>query len=99
MPQLNADGTVQVAPPTQSAFAPPPGVPQPAPPPQAAPAQIASSSPNPGFAGAILSLLQAMLGHAGADGSGAGGRAREAKTMQGVEDAQTGGNAPLGQQF
>ena len=55
----NPDGTIQVAPPTRSAFAPPPGPPQAAPAP-AAPLQVQSGTP--GFAGALLDLIKALSG-------------------------------------
>jgi hypothetical protein len=59
----NPDGTVQVAPPTQSAFGPASAS---APPPQVqgvAPTQV-SSAPQPGFADAIMALLHALVGTA-----------------------------------
>jgi hypothetical protein len=59
MPQLNPDGTVQVAPPTQSAFAPQPM--QPAPPPQQMAPQV--SNGTPGISGAILDAIKALIPH------------------------------------
>lgn len=56
MPQMNPDGTVQVAPPTMSAFAPQVGQP---PPPAQAPAGPASTA-TPGAAGAIQALIAAL---------------------------------------
>lgn len=56
MPQLNPDGTVQVAPPTQSAFAQPVGPPLA---PQAPPTQAAPSA-SPGFVGAIMDLIRSL---------------------------------------
>lgn len=59
-PIRNADGTVQVAPPTRSAFAPQPT--QAPPPVQAAPQQGAGQGASPGFAGAILDAIKAIAG-------------------------------------
>lgn len=53
----NPDGTVQVAPPTQSAFAPQPT--QAAPPMQQVP-QVQSAGADPGFAGAIMQLIHSL---------------------------------------
>lgn len=58
-PVRNADGTVQVAPPTQSAFAPQPGPAQAAPPPQAPPSSMHAT---PGFAGALLDAIKSLVG-------------------------------------
>lgn len=61
MPQLNPDGTVQVAAPTQSAFAQPLG--------QAftggapAPAAMPPSTGTPGFSGALLDAIKAIAQH------------------------------------
>ncbi len=55
----NPDGTIQVAPPTQSAFAQPPGPPLAAPPPQA-PGQ-AHSGVSPGFIGALFDALRGLV--------------------------------------
>lgn len=58
MPQVvNPDGTVQVTPPTMSAFAPQAG--QPPPPMQAPPAGPVSTA-TPGAAGAIKDLIAAL---------------------------------------
>lgn len=57
----NLDGTVQVAPPTQSAFGPASAS---APPPPAAAPQQVSSAPAPGFADAIMALIHALVGTA-----------------------------------
>jgi hypothetical protein len=56
MPQVNPDGTVQVAPPTMSAFSPAASASAPAPPQQMAP----PSSAAPGAAGAIQALIAAL---------------------------------------
>lgn len=57
MPLVNPDGTIQAAPPTQSAFAQPPmaapGAPQAAPP-------VQVHSGTPGFSGAILDAIRAL---------------------------------------
>lgn len=56
MPLVNPDGTVQAAPPTQSAFGQPmgaPGAPQAAPP-------VQVHSGTPGFSGAILDAIRAL---------------------------------------
>ena len=53
---VNPDGTVQVAPPTRSAFAPQAVQPAPA----AQPPLQVSSSPSPDAAGAIRSLIAAL---------------------------------------
>jgi hypothetical protein len=52
----NPDGTIQVAPPTQSAFAQPPGPPLATPPPGQA-----HSSPDPGFIGALFDALRGLV--------------------------------------
>lgn len=57
MPQVNPDGTVQVAPPTMSAFSPAASASAPAPPPQAVPP---GSPAAPGAAGAIQALIAAL---------------------------------------
>jgi hypothetical protein len=59
---VNADGTTQVAPSTQSAFAPQPGQPAPAPLAQAlGPPQAPPGSPDPGsFAGALMALIHSL---------------------------------------
>ena len=63
MPQVNPDGTVQVAAPTQSAFAQPLG--------QAfnggapAPAAMPVSTGTPGISGAILDAIKALALHFG----------------------------------
>jgi hypothetical protein len=58
MPNLirNADGTTQVAPPMQSAFAQPGGPPLA---PQAPGPQ--QTAPNPGFSGAIMDLIKSLV--------------------------------------
>lgn len=55
MPGTNPDGTVQVAPPTMSAFAP--QATQPPPPQQAPPG---ASTASPGVAGAIRDMIAAL---------------------------------------
>jgi hypothetical protein len=57
-PSLNPDGTVQVAPPTQSAFGP---ASVSAPPPPAAQPPQRPTQVDPGFAGAILTLLKGLV--------------------------------------
>ena len=57
-PNVNPDGTVQVAPPTQSAFGPASAS---APPPPAAPVQV-SSAPQPGLAEALLAVIHHLIG-------------------------------------
>jgi hypothetical protein len=57
MPQVNPDGTVQVAPPTQSAFAPQPTQ---APPPMQAPV---AAPPTATPAGAIFDAIKALAMH------------------------------------
>ena len=61
MPQVNPDGTVQAAPPTQSAFAQPLGqaFAGQAPPPMAPPQQTGT----PGISGAILDAIKALALH------------------------------------
>ncbi len=91
MPQMNADGTIQVAPPTQSAFGPASAS---APPPPAAPPQQAQAGAHPGFSGAIQDLV-AMLAKV---------LAPRSVTQQGVrtEDAVNqaeGVSQPLGGHF
>lgn len=58
MPGVNPDSTVQVAPPTQSAFAPQPT--QAPPPPMQAPQQVQSAGNDPSFAGAIMQLIHSL---------------------------------------
>jgi hypothetical protein len=53
----NPDGTVQVAPPTQSAFAQPGGAPPPV-----QPAPQVSSAPQPGFMEALMALFHQLAG-------------------------------------
>jgi len=63
MPQVNPDGTVQVAPPTQSAFAPQATQP---PPPQALGQAFNGAPPTPGtpgMSGAILDAIKALAMH------------------------------------
>jgi hypothetical protein len=88
MPGLvNPDGTVQVAAPTQSAFAPQPGQ-APPPQPQGAPA------PQPGFVNALLEMIQHLTGalKPGAPGAASG--------IKHVDDAVNAADpAPLGKQF
>ena len=55
----NPDGTVQVSPPTQSAFGPASAS---APPPPAAAPQQVSSAPAPGLADALLQVIHHLIG-------------------------------------
>jgi hypothetical protein len=61
MPQINPDGTVQVAAPTQSAFAPQPT--QAPPPPMQAPPGAAQGAP--GVSDAIFQAIKALAMHFG----------------------------------
>ena len=58
-PNVNPDGTVQVAPPRVSAFSPQAS--GGAPPPPAAPVQV-SSAPQPGLAEALLAVIHHLIG-------------------------------------
>jgi hypothetical protein len=91
MPTVNPDGTVQVAPPTQSAFAPQPTQ---APPP--VPQQAAA--PSPGFAGALLEMIQHLMGALKPGGPGNAGSVRR---VNDAVDAASQGNDPnaLGNQI
>lgn len=86
MPNFNPDGTVQVSPPTQSAFAQPPGPPLA---PQAPPAQAAPSA-SPGFAGAIMDLIRSLVG---ATGPGQALQNRDKVVNQQVNDKSGLGNS------
>lgn len=90
-PIRNTDGTVQVAPPTRSAFAPQP---MQAPPPMQQSAAPPTSSGTPGFAGALLDAIKAIVG-ATAPRAIVDARAR---TNQAVDQA-SGGPQSLGNQF
>lgn len=59
MPQMNPDGTVQVAPPTMSAFSPAASASAPAPP-MAAGTPPTGAQATPGAAGAIQALIAAL---------------------------------------
>jgi hypothetical protein len=87
---MNPDGTVQVAPPTQSAFGPA-SASAPPPPMQAQPVQPVG---HPGFSGAIQDLV-AMLAKVLAP-QRSQGHTFDAQNNQAVEDAQTGLGDELG---
>jgi hypothetical protein len=87
MPQMNPDGTVQVAPPTTSAFAPQVG--QPPPPQQAAPGATAA----PGAAGAIQALIAAL-----AQAFAPKGITQHAAALK-QQEAASSGDPTLGDQF
>ena len=62
-PIVNPDGTVQAAPPTQSAFAMPPGA---VPPGQPMPAQPTNyQTGTPGFSGALMDMIKALASSLG----------------------------------
>lgn len=90
MPQMNPDGTVQVAPPTMSAFSPAASASAPPPPQAAQPGATAT----PEAAGAIHALI-AALAQAFAPKSITQAKQR---TEQAVNDADPG-PAKLGDQF
>lgn len=89
---VNSDGTVQVAPPTMSAFSPAASPSAPPPPPQAAPPAPGS----PGAAGAIQALIAALAQAFAPKGL----TQRRAAVNQAVEQ-QSGApqSSELGQQF
>ena len=90
----NLDGTVQVAPPTRSAFAPQPT--QPAPPPQMPGPGAAGPAGQQGIAGAIQAMI-AALAHALAPRS----IVDRSRAIQGGVEEGSGGppGSDLGSQF
>lgn len=58
---VNPDGTVQVSPPTQSAFAQPPGPPGP---PVQPPPMVHSGGTDPGFLSALFEAIKSIAGAA-----------------------------------
>lgn len=62
--QVNPDGTVQVSPPLASAFGPASASAPPPPPQGPVPGAPAPTAADPGFAGAIMSLIHGLLQYA-----------------------------------